>query len=146
MDPTQKNSLCIFCYKPSSLQYLSEDQNDYQEGNFLELFTRYIHLPQEHFEKVPTTEIIFCENCAVTVNSFCDSYHKLELIQLEISSQVYKLLGTMKSADKSPYRVSLFQKQLDSSPANSIKKLRRELISHCRFDILKESEYLRHRF
>jgi len=156
MDRSQnKNSLCIFCFKPASLQNSSENQNGYSENDFLKLFSRYIQHRQERYKQVPIAELMFCGSCAVTVNAFRDCYSKMELIRLEMESKVQMLLGTMKAADKNPTMLSLFRQQfkssahLDGSDTDSdfidiysnIKEMRSDLIFYSKFNEMKEYDY-----
>jgi len=152
--PQNKNSLCIFCYKPACLHNSNENRNGFNEWDFLKLFSRYIHLRQERYKQVPISELMFCENCTVIVNSFRECYSKLELIRLEMGSKVQKLFETMSAADKSSSLVSLFQKQFkpsaqlgredaDSDSSNiyyDIKEMRRDLIFYGKFDERKKHD------
>jgi len=147
MNPQNKNSLCIFCFKPASLHNLSENQNCGSESDFLKLFSRYIHLRQERYKEIPRSELMFCGNCTVIVNSFRECYSKIELVRLEMESHTQKILGTMKAADQSPTMVSLFRKQFKSSTLlvgegvdsdsndiyGDIKEMRKDLIFYCKF-------------
>jgi len=140
-----KNSLCIFCYTPANPRILNH-QDDFNEIHCFNQFSKYIHLHKGRYEQVPTSELRFCESCKVIAKSFCDCYSKLELLHLEMSSKLEKVLKRMTAADNVPSKLTSFQMQfkslsdvdcqvVDSDFNNiywSIKELRTDFITHCK--------------
>jgi len=130
--PQDKNSLCIFCYHRANTFDLSENCDGFSESDFLKLFSTYIHLEKECYEKVPVAQLMFCEKCTEIITSFCECSSKMELPCLEMNSQVQKLMQRMMDADKRQFEVSLFGRQFESSVHEDIMKMRKELIFHCK--------------
>ncbi|ODM93430.1 Gastrula zinc finger protein XlCGF48.2 [Orchesella cincta] len=121
---------CSFCYKNVDEGELEKEEVDEVLAKFVKLARRYFGGKEmEHLVKLES-----CPQCFKVVTSFCDLYHQLKCIELEMEWRVSKLKEVMSSADKVEFRKDNFRRswrKREEAGREAVEEFRKDFITKC---------------
>ncbi|CAL8098598.1 unnamed protein product [Orchesella dallaii] len=131
---------CSFCY-----QNVDEDENvlEKEEANevlskFRKLVSRCFAMGRKREEEFSQVKLESCPDCLTIVTSFCDLYHQLKCLELEVEWRLSRLKKVMSLADGVEFRKENFRKRWRKRGGDqregereAVEEFRKELIKKC---------------
>lgn len=151
--------LCTFCYKSVPDDYKNKGN---KVNQFCELLRRFVSDYRLKTSNVSMCASLLecCKDCEYLVNEFCEVYHQIKCLELQLYFKLKTLEEVMKMADRVPARLKLvkqffegdafLQKQPHQEVLNAdgqkkltiFKRVRMEILRNCKtFGIFHMNAY-----
>lgn len=115
-------SVCVFCYRNST-----SPANTTNTGllikRFVKFVDRFVYNGKDNklfkqtemvMAEIPSDNLLnSCEDCKSLLESFCEDYHKIKCLELQLDWKLSKLGKIIKLASLVPSRRSVLNKHLD---------------------------------
>ncbi len=143
------DTFCIFCYK--NITCTEQITSDVERVNkFTKLLGRFVGYGASGVPDNPLAEqdvhgslstLLFkrCQNCEKITDQFCEHYHQLKLLELQLDLKLNKLKEILEHADKVPTRWIHLNKILEQTYPKDLlnKRLAQNAIRDLRQNVVK---------